>query len=431
MFFQKNKNYTLNLKQNQSAESSKEQLNQNDLIFPDNFLWGVSTSAYQIEGGIKCDWSEWEKKRVNSKKFKKSGQKKEDFICGKACNSYVLWKEDLKLIKKLNCNAYRLSIDWARIQPQKNTFNISAINHYREQLKEYKKQGLTTVLTIWHWTLPTWFSKEGGWASKKAVKHFLNYAKTVIRELDVYVDYWVTLNEPTIHITNGYLNGKFPPNKINPFKAWRVLKNLAKAHNYTYDFIHKYYNTPTSIAMISNYFEPAHIWNPVEVLLAKIGKYFSNDLFLNKIKNHLDYLGVDYYFHNRMVFYPPFKKNLNKKTNDLGWEIFPQGLYHILKDLKKYNKPIIILENGLADKDDKYRADFIRDHLFYAHKAIQEGVDLRGYFHWSLLDNFEWDKGWSPKFGLHSFDKKTFVRSPRPSAKVYGKICKDNGLKIS
>jgi len=158
--------------------------------------------------------------------------------------------------------------------------------------------------------------------------------------------------------------------------------------------------------------------------------YLANTKFLNKINNHLDYIGFDYYFHHRVVWYPPFIKNKNKKTTDMGWEIYPEGIYHVLRYLAKFNKPILILENGLADKDDKYRAGFIKEHLYWIHKAIKDNVDVRGYFYWSLLDNFEWAGGYGPKFGLHEVDRKTFERTPRPSAKVYAKICTNNAVEI-
>ncbi|MBD3247996.1 family 1 glycosylhydrolase, partial [Candidatus Falkowbacteria bacterium] len=189
-------------------------------------------------------------------------------------------------------------------------------------------------------------------------------------------------------------------------------------------------NARVSITKLTNDFEPACRWNPIESFLAIIFNYFYNTLFLEKIEKELDYIGVDYYFHNRMVWHPPFIKNKNKKVNDLGWEIYPKGIYHALKSLKKFNKPIIVLENGLADAKDKHRKDFINDHLYYVHKAIEEGIDIKGYFHWSLLDNFEWAEGWAPKFGLFKVDRETFEREPRPSAKAYSKICKNNSLEI-
>jgi len=398
--------------------------------FPKDFLWGVSTSAYQIEGGNHNDWSVWEKSEKRKRFLKKKKKDIGDFICGNSCDSYNRYKEDLDLVKGLGCNAYRFSLEWSRVQPKKGTWNVSVIEHYREQLKEAKGKGLKTVVTIWHWTNPIWIAEQGGWKNKRTVRYFVEYAKMVIRELDVYVDYWVTLNEPTVPLINGYFTRRFPPNKRSLIGMYKAMNNLAKAHNHTYKLIHKYFKTPTSIVVIANYYEPADKWNPVEILLARIARYFGTTMFLRKIKGNFDFIGMDYYFHDRFVWYPPFKKNLNEKVTDMGWEIYPEGIYHVLKELSKYKKPIIICENGIADAADKYRADFIRDHLKYVYKAIEEGVDVQGYFHWSLLDNFEWDNGWAPQFGLYKVDRKTFDRTERKSAEVYREICKNNSIEL-
>ena len=401
--------------------------NKKILKFPDNFLWGTSTSAYQIEGGIKNDWSEWEKKRVEQKKFKNKNLNPDDFISRQACDSYNRYEEDIELAKKLNTNAMRIGIEWSRIQPKKDEWNIDAINHYKKVLSEIKNQGMTTVCTLWHWTNPIWVAEENGWENKKTIDYFTKYTELIVKELGGFIDYWVVLNEPMVHIANGYISGKFPPNKKNILKANKVFNNLYKAYNKSYKIIHNQCpQAKVSITKLTNYFEPSNKWNLIEVEIAKFFHYFWNHRFLQKIKNNIDYIGLDYYFHNRIIWYPPFKKNLNKKTTDMGWEIYPKGIYKVLKYLNKFKKPILILENGLADKKDKYRADFINDHLYYVHKAIQEGVDVRGYFYWSLLDNFEWDKGYAPKFGLYSVDRKTFKRTPRPSSKVYTDICKNN-----
>jgi len=399
--------------------------------FPSNFLWGTSTSAYQIEGGITNDWSEWEKERVKSKKFKVEKFIEENYICGQACDSYNRYKRDFDLAKSLNTNAIRFGIEWARIEPEKGKFSEKEIEHYRKVIQAAKDRGLKIVLTLWHWTNPVWLAREGGWTNKKAVEYYTRYAEKIINEFGNEIDYWITLNEPMVHISNGYLTGKFPPNKKCFFKARKVFNNLVQVHKEAYKIIHeKNKNAQVSITQLTNYFEPAHKWCLIEKSLAKLFNYFWNLRFLNKIKNHLDYIGVDYYFHDRVVWYPPFKKNFNQKTTDMGWEIFPEGIYQVLKLLNRYKKPIIILENGLADKDDKYRADFIRKHIYNVYRAIEKGVDVRGYFHWSLLDNFEWAEGWQPKFGLFEVDRKTFERKARTSARVYAEICKTNKLSI-
>lgn len=401
-----------------------------NLIFPDNFLWGVSTSAYQIEGGIENDWSEWEKERVKSEKFKVKKLNAEDFICGSACDSYNRYKEDVGLAKDLGCKSFRLGIEWARIEPHKGVYNYKEIEHYRNVLKEIKDSGLKTVVTLWHWTNPIWLTYcRHGWAQKETVEHFSRYVELIVKELGDLVDFWITLNEPMIHVFNGYLFGKFPPAKKNPFLAIKVFKNLVDAHKASFDIIHKKYpKAQVSITALVNYFEPARKWCLIERLFSWLAHYIWNDCFLQRIKNHLDFIAFDYYFHYRIIWRPPFKKNLKKEITDMGWEIYPEGIYHVIKYLSYFKKPIYVMENGLADADDSRRSDFIVNHLRYVHKAITEGADVRGYFHWSLLDNFEWAAGWEPKFGFYEVDRKTFVRKPRPSVDIYKQICKNNKL---
>ena len=423
---------TNNLQQNKNEDVTAIKPKEKEILkFPKGFLWGTSTSAYQVEGGITNDWSDWEKKRVENKQFKKTKKIAEDYICGQACDSYNRYEEDFDLAVGLNNGVVRLSVEWARIQPKRNTWDIEAIDHYRQVLAAAKKRKLKTVLTLWHWTNPPWIAKGGGWANKKTVDYFLEFVDFIIKELGAQVDYWITLNEPTVHVVNGYINGKFPPGKKSILKARTVFNNLAKAHNLAYDSIHKHFpEAQVSITKLNNYIEPARKWMPLEVVYSQLFNYFANKLFFNKIKNHFDFVGFDYYFHDRIVWYPPFIKNKNKQVTDIGWEIYPEGIYHVLKDLSRFNKPIFIMENGVADESGGIRSQFIKDHLYYVHKAIKEGVDIRGYFYWSLLDNFEWDKGWGPKFGLYKVDRKTFKRTPRPSAEVYRDICKNNRVEI-
>lgn len=415
------------------------------LKFPSGFLWGVSTSAYQIEGGIDNDWSRWEKSEARRKKLsaqggsasggEAEGKNSDDFVCGQACDSYNRYEEDLALVKDLNCGAYRMGLEWARLEPEQGKFNRAEIDHYRKVLKAAKRQGLKVVLTLWHWTNPLWFAALGGWADKGAVEYFARYVKLMVRELGNLVDYWVTINEPMVAMAKGYLSGKFPPNKKNVWQARRVYNNLIKAHQAAYKIIHE--NPPAGgpetkvgLTMLTNFFQPARRWCLTERLIAKIANYFWNDRFVKKLKNKFDFLGLDYYFHDRIVWYPWFRKNLNRELTDMGWEIFPAGISQVLKNYAKFKKPLFIMENGLADENDQKRAKFIIDHLKYVHQAISQGIDVRGYFYWSLMDNFEWADGFGPKFGLFSVNRKTFVRAPRPSAKVYAEICKNNRLRV-
>ncbi len=403
------------------------------LKFPKNFLWGASTSAYQIEGGNVNDWSEWEKSEARINKLKEQGKNQEDYICGRACDSYNRYEEDFDMALAMNNNAHKLGIEWSRIEPEQGEWDMKEVEHYRQVLTALKKRKLKTFVCLWHWTNPLWFTQSGGWTNKKAADYFSRYAKFMAQELGGLVDYWLTLNEPMVHLGFGYFRGNFPPNKkadlIGGFKAF---KNLVKAHAAGYKAIHKVLpKAKVGYISLTDFFEPANIYNPFDWLLMILARYLHHRAFLNRTKKYLDFIGVDYYFHNRLSILPPFKVNENHVVNEMSWEIYPKGIYYVIKYFCKLNLPIFITENGVADADDNQRVKFIADHLKYIHQAIREGAKVQGYLHWSLLDNFEWEHGWTQKFGLYELDRKTLARTARPSSKVYAEICKNNSLKVN
>ncbi len=418
------------------------------LIFPKGFLWGTSTSSHQVEGGNLNDWREWEKKNAERltqeaeknyswlpvwQEIKNQAQNPENYISGKTCDHYHLYEKDFDLIKSLNNNAYRFSIEWSRIEPEQGKFNQKEIEHYKKVLLALKKRKVVPFVTLYHWPIPLWLKEKNGWLNPQSPKYFERYAKKVMENLGKYADFWITINEPLVYGANSYLAGKWPPQKKNLFKIIKVIRNLVKAHKKAYKIIHQLdKKAKVSIAKNNVYFEPYKnkLFNKI---LAKIPDYLWNKYFLNSIKRQMDFIGLNYYSHNRIKigWKKPrdwFNQNENKEVSDMGWEIYPKGIYRVLKELKNYKKPIYITENGIADAKDKKRAEFISQHLKWIHKAIQEGIDVRGYFYWSLLDNFEWDKGFWPRFGLIEIDYKTMKRNPRPSAFYYAKICKENQL---
>jgi len=411
--------------------------------FPDGFLWGASTSSHQVEGGTKNNWSEWELKNAErlANEAKKKWQpwqqekfpemfKKENYISGKACDHYNRFEQDFDIAKNLGHNAHRFSIEWSRIEPEEGKFDEKEIEHYRKVLIALRERGMEPFVTLWHWTHPIWVEEFGGPTNPKFADCFARYAKVVAKNFGDLVKFWVTINEPMSVIPNCYLMGIWPPQIKNPLVALRVYHNLASAHNKAYDVLHETnQDAQVGFANIVAYFEPHNKKSLLDVLVVKIAEYFSNKKFLNLTKRHNDFLALQYYFHYKLSFFGG-KKNKNDSVNDLGWEIYQEGLYHLLKWMDKYNMPIYITENGLADARDEKRNKLIRDGLFWIHKSISEDVDVRGYFYWSLLDNFEWDKGYWPRFGLVEVDFETQERKMRPSALEYAKICKSNELEI-
>ncbi len=395
-------------------------MSKQNLKFPEGFLWGVATSSYQIEGdNVNSDWWEWEQK----------GKTKD--ISGNACDYWHRWKSDHELLSELGVNVFRLSIEWSRIEPEEGIFSTEAVEHYREILGDLKNRNIRTTVTLWHWTSPQWFQEKYGLHRANSVEIFARYGRKIIDELGDLIDIFVTINEPAMPLTFGFLLGKYPPGKMNWFAYKKASKNLAAAHKEIYKYSkEKNKNVPVGITMLYNFFEPANKNNPLDRLVVALSKKFWNDSFPDLIKRHVDYVGLDYYFHRRLSIFG--QCNENKKTTDVGWEIYPVGIYEVLKELKeKYNLPIYIMENGLADAQDVERAAFIKNHLAYVHKAISEGVDVRGYFHWSLMDNYEWLYGYEPRFGLVEIDYETQERKPRKSFYEYAKICENNEVDLT
>jgi len=398
-----------------------------EIKFPKNFLWGAGTSSHQVEGGNVNDWSKWEKGNAEglakkSETYWQPWQKEKfpemlqsrNYISGRACDHYHRFKEDFDIAKELNHNAHRFSIEWSRIEPKEGFIDEKEIEHYRQVLIALKERNIEPFVTLYHWTLPNWLAEKGGWLNPKTPYYFDRYVKIISENLFDYVNFWITLNEPSLYASNSYLKGNWPPEKKSIFKYFRVVNSLVKAHKLAYRALHLIdLECKVGIAKNNIYFENIPFIN-----------YFWNKYFLNKIKNEQDFIGLNHYFHQTLF------GNKNESVSDMGWGIYPEGIYRVLKELKKYNKPIYITENGLADKDDQKREKFIKDYLIWIYKEIEEGVDVRGYLHWSLLDNFEWDKGFWPRFGLVEVDFKTFERKIRPSAYKYAKICKDNKIDL-
>ena len=408
-------------------------------IFPKDFLWGAATSAHQVEGGNLNDWSEWEianagrLAREAESKFghlpswpmiREQAIKPENYISGLACNHYHRFREDFDIAKSLGHNAHRFSIEWSRIEPEEGKFDEVEIEHYREVIKVLRERNMEPFVTLWHWTIPLWLRDRGGVESKQFPEYFTRYAQYVVRRLGDEVVFWMTLNEPTSVIGAAYAAGLWPPQKKNLLAALRVFRHLAAAHRRGYWAIRQIQaNAQIGFGNVLSFIEPAHAWNPFDQLSVLISKFWSNQyFFLLTGEDTHDYIAIQNYFHNRVAF-PWRLQNKNEKVSDMSWELYPESLYYLLKEWKKYNKPLYITENGLADACDKHRGWFIREAIKNLERAISEGIDVRGYFYWSLLDNFEWDKGFWPRFGLVEIDyKNALERKIRPSAWEYKKI---------
>ncbi len=407
--------------------------------FPKNFFWGASVSAHQVEGGNKNQWSEWEIKNAvrlanesernfsyikNWENLKSEILNPDNYISGKAANHYKLYKQDIQILKKLNLNAFRFSIEWSRIEPIEGEFNQKEIEYYRKYISELRKNNIEPFVTLWHWTMPIWFTNLGAFEKRNNIKYFLRFVEKVAKEFPE-IKFWIILNEPGIYSTLSYRLGQWPPQHSNFLSFIKVYLNLIRVHKETYKLF-KLLNPKLAIGssenIAYNFTERKDLISRFNVWFAKFQAFY----FIKRIQKYSDFIGLNFYFTNR---YEGWKiNNRNENVSDMGWNQEPDKIYDVLLELKRFNKPIYITENGLADGKDVLRKWYLTESLSAIHKAINQGVDVRGYLHWSFLDNFEWDKGFWPRFGLVKVDFKTFKRKIKKSAEFYSKIVSSNSI---
>ena len=280
-------------------------------------------------------------------------------------------------------------------------------------------------MTLWHFTNPVWFKELGGWANRKAPHYFSRYAAKITNELGRDVKYWITINEPMVYASHAYLRGDWPPQKRSLFKYLKVIRHLVSAHNHAANAI-KIIDAGAMVGIAKHNIYFDSVGGGINGLLRKVADWWWNHHFLNEIKKHVDFIGLNNYFLSRVRY--GFSNNHDHNVSDLGWGLYPESVYQTLKGLKRYKRPIFITENGLADARDTRRTSYIKSVLSGVIRAIDEGVDVSGYLYWSLLDTFEWGKGFWPRFGLIEVDYETQKRTTRESAKEYTKIIKSNSL---
>jgi beta-glucosidase len=404
--------------------------------FPKGFLWGASTSAYQVEGGNHSQWTVWElnhaahlaktaEKRYGHlarwDEIKTRAKDPNNYVSGKAVDHYNKYEDDFMLLKKLNLNTFRFGVEWSRLEPEEGQWDQAALDHYRIYIEKLREMDIEPVINLWHWTSPVWFADKGGFAKTTNLKHFDRFVAKITEEYGHLFRYVITLNEPNNYISFGYQLGTWPPGEKNFAHAGWVYFNLVRAHRRAYKIIKKRYpETQVGIAAQLANIQAKHPHNFFDEMSTKIMRYFWNWWFLRRIRRQQDFVGFNYYFSD---YYTGLFKRENPKTplNDLGWYMEPEGLYPLLLRIwSRYKKPIIVTENGVADANDEYRRWWIEESIVAMQRAMSEGVKIKGYFHWSLLDNFEWADGFWPKFGLVEVDREhAMKRTIRPSAKWF------------
>lgn len=405
------------------------------------FYWGSATASHQVEGGTWNDWSEWEKKNAN--RLAKEAKSRweiwqqerfpemffpENYISGVACDHYNRYAEDFDLVKKGGQSAYRFSLEWSRIEPEEGKFNDKELQHYVDVIKALRARELEPFVTLWHWTLPIWLRDKGGLLASDFPDVFSRYAKRVGEALRGEVTFFMTVNEPNSIIWNGYGSGIWPPQKKNIFLVREAYKNLAKAHTEAYRVMKEVApESQVGFTEIFMFFEPKKKDSWIQKLFARWAWRAGNERFLSRVPGLYDFLGVQNYFSRRIgcFGFVKDKASFSKYRSDLGWEICPGSLEGVLRECARYNVPIYVTEDGLADADERLRGEFLQFRIAGMRRAMIAGTDVRGYFVWSLLDNFEWDKGFWPKFGLVEVDRKTLERRPRRSFYIYKEIIKN------
>lgn len=420
--------------------------------FPEDFLWGAATSSHQVEGDNNLnDWWAWE-------------QEERTAPSGKACDHYNRFREDFRIAKELGHNAHRFSIEWSRVEKNEGEWDQAGWDHYRRVADELLKLGITPIVTLNHFTVPAWFARKGSWLSDNSIKLFTRYAVKAIEELGEKVEYWIPFNEPHVLAFLGYYYGDWPPGKTNFNYAITVLGNMLKSHVEAYRVMHDHADKNSRVkrpkiglAKAVATFHPCAPFSVRDRFVAYLRSKFYNHIFIVSIKkgrmlipglpheklsmkNALDFIGLNYYFRQFIHYQKPFTKHpfgevcstFHHKDageiTDMGWEVYPRGIYEVVKSFARYRLPIIITENGIATNDDPKRQDYIKTHLKYLLRAIEQGVPLKGYLHWSLLDNFEWDKGYSKRFGLVQVDFDSQKRTIRDSARYYESVIRGDNI---
>ncbi len=407
--------------------------------FPKHFLWGAATAAHQVEGDNHNQWTVWELENAKAKaaqadyhlhdyptweKIKPEAKDPNNYVSGSLGDHYHRYKEDFDFLDKMHMNAYRFSVEWSRIEPVEGSWNSEAIAHYKAYLEELRRRSIEPVVTLLHFTLPVWFAEKGGFEKRSNVRYFVRFAEKIMSELGNSIRFVVTINEPEVYGFESYYWQNWPPNQSSLLKTLRVANNLAAAHRRTAKALHVMNRRyKIGIAKNSVYFFPGdNAW--LSRMSANIYQFFQDDFFIRKYAKHCDFLGVNYYQSQRVYGYRTHNSE-SADYSDVDWMLAPADIEYVLERLyRTYKLPLMITENGLADADDEHREWWIKETIIGMQKSLKSGVDLLGYFHWSLMDNFEWAYGKWPRFGLVSVDYKTGTRSLRPSAAWFGRVIK-------
>jgi len=415
--------------------------------FPRGFLWGTATAAHQVEGNnTNNQWWKWEQE----------GHTKG--TSGLACDWWGgRWKEDFDRAAEGGQNAHRMSVEWSRIQPTPDTWDEDALERYRTMLRGLRERGMTAMVTLHHFSDPLWFYEMNSWETEESVALFEKFVRKTVDALKEYCTLWCTINEPNIYALSGYVTGDFPTKHRGINVAMRVMANMLKGHAAAYRAIHEVQREArVGFAHHHRPMVSKRSWSPLDVLMRTLRYNGVNMAFpsglstgtmrtpvgnfqVPEAKGTQDFLGLNYYsvdtvsFHlgkpKELFTHSAYPADADMSKNNFIANI-PTGLFDTIKwAVREYpNLPILITENGVEDPDDRMRPRYLAEHIHQMWRAVNFNWPVKGYFHWSLVDNFEWERGWTQRFGLWGLDVETQKRIKRPSADLYAEICRENGL---
>ena len=415
--------------------------------FPRGFLWGTATASHQVEGNnTNNQWWKWEQAGHTNG------------TSGLACDWWGgRWREDFDRAAEGGQNAHRFSVEWSRIQPTPDSWDEDALERYRAMLRGLRERGITPVVTLHHFSDPLWFYEMDGWEHDEAAVMFEKFVRKTVEALKEHCSFWCTINEPNVYALSGYVAGSFPTKRRGLKVAMQAQANMLLGHAAAYYAIHEIQSEArVGYALHFRPMVARNKWSPLDVLMRNIQYNGINMAFPSAIssgvmksplgnvhipeaKGTQDYLGVNYYSVDTIKFDITNPKELFGRRyypddSDFSATKFianiPQGIFDSIKwAARTYpNTPLYITENGVEDAEDKMRPRYIAQHVHQVWRAVNFNFPVKGYFHWSLVDNFEWERGWTQRFGLWGLDVETQKRIKRPSADLYAEICKENGL---
>jgi beta-glucosidase len=432
---------------------------------PADFLLGTATASHQVEGGNDNDWTDWERGAHPDS----APHIKDRTLSGAACDSWNRFDDDLACMQTLGANAYRMSVEWSRLEPAEGAWNEAAADRYLAWATRLREAGITPMVTLHHFTLPRWVATQGGWMSDRTIDLAAAFAGRVARRLGGAVDLWCTINEPNVLMTMSYLKGIWPPGMQDQRIAAAVFARLMKAHARMAQAVHENdkkdadgdgHATRIGIAHHVRIFQPA-TRSPMDKLVSGFMDALFNQALIDAhlhgrvqltvpgavdideavpgLAGSYDYLGINYYGRDHVAADlgdPSLSRQFvpeDRPVSDLGWDIYPEGLYRVLKRYGSLGLPIYVTENGIADRNGMSRPAFLRAHFDALVRAAREGVPVKGYFHWSLLDNFEWAEGYEPRFGLFrvDYDSPDKKRIATPAVETFQEIARQLGQKPS